>query len=307
MAGNPKRKWMGFVIVHLVVVAGAVVIAGSNIEAGNPAGFGLPLTLAGLAGGALMAVGMYVQRDQLVYGSWIVLVGLIPTLFSPTGMLVLISGFWTGNLVLGKKAAAIGSETSAGRRVDALGQRWWAWFVAAGALLAVGYVALSRANVLLWGLAFPAGALSALIGIGAVSRAPGRQRTDSSSELRVATTVGSLKNGWWLLGSGLIAVVFAILSVGDFLNTDGAAVYERIVEAAFATVAATVIFVGLVARIRGRRFGSALIAIGVLPGAAAVLLFWHPGFVLFGLLSMAVIATAFTDARAGKDPVAVRI
>jgi hypothetical protein len=282
MAGNPNRKlWVTIVVIHAVFVVSSGVIAGAS-------GFGWPLTVAGQAGVALMAVGLYVQRERLVTGSWIVVVGLIPTLLSLTGALVLVSGFWTANLVFGETTADIGYEALSRRRLHAFGQKWWIWFVTAGTLLAFAYLALSMDNTLVGSLAFPAGALSALIGIGILSR---------------TTTMGTLKDGWWLLGAALIAAVFAVVSLIDFVETDGTPFYERITEVAPLVVAAAVVFAGLAARTRSRRLGSTLIAIGTLPGAVAIIFFWHPGFVSFGLLSIAVITTAFTDAGRSEQPV----
>lgn len=302
MASNPNRKlWVMVVAVHVVFVVVAGVVAGAGTE--NLAGFGLPFTVGEFAGVALMVVGLYAQRGRPVIGSWLVVVGLIPTLFSLTAALVLISGFWTANLVFGEKTAEIGYEALSQRRVDAFGQKWWVWLVAAGALLAVAYLALAGDNALVESLAFPAGVFSVFIGIGILGRTTDRQRIESASEPGGSTTLGTLRNGWWLLGAALIATVFAVVALIDFLETDEAPFRERITGVAVFGVAAAVVFVGLAARSRIRRLGSTMIAIGALPGAAAIVLFWHPGFVLFGLLSIAVITTAFIDAGTIEQPV----
>ncbi len=300
MASHPNRKlWLVFVVAHVILVVGVGAIAG----AGHPAGLGWQLTVVGFAGVGLMVVGLYVQRQRLVSGSWIVLVGLIPTLFSPTGALVLIHGFWTANLVFSAVAPEGGFEALSRRRVDAFGHRSWVWFAAAGVLLAVTYLALVTDNGLVAGLVFPAGAVAAFIGIGILGRATDRRGTASALERSGSPTMRALQEGWWLLGAALIATVFAVVSLIDFLERDGAPIFERVAEVAVLVVAATVVLAGLLVRGRSRRLGSALVTVGALPGAAAIILFWHPGFLVFGLLSIAVVTTAFIDARTAGRPV----
>lgn len=109
------------------------------------------------------------------------------------------------------------------------------------------------------------------------------------------------RNGLWLLGAGLIATVFSVVSVVDFLGADMESLYERFLEVALLVVAAAVILGGLVARTRSRRLGSTLIAVGSLPGAAAIALYWHPGFLMVGVLSIAVITTALSEARSEQS------
>lgn len=48
---------------------------------------------------------------------------------------------------------------------------------------------------------------------------------------------------------------------------------------------------------RHRRNGDVLVALGVLPGCAAIVLFWHPLFPGFGLASIAVLVAAVNDAE----------
>lgn len=116
----------------------------------------------------------------------------------------------------------------------------------------------------------------------------------------MGTRTGRWRNGWWLLGAGLIAAVFTAVSVIDFFENDEAPVLERLGEVALLVAAAAVIVVGLFARTRTDRLGSILVGVGSLPGAAAIILFWHPGFVSVGFLSIAVIAAAYLDATSGE-------
>ncbi len=53
---------------------------------------------------------------------------------------------------------------------------------------------------------------------------------------------------------------------------------------------------GLFVRRRTQRIGSLMLAVGVMPGVAALVLFWWPPFLLFGLFSLAVMISAFIDA-----------
>jgi hypothetical protein len=130
MASNPARNlWVAFVVVHLAL---SLTLAGSLF---------VPLPVMALGGLAMMA-GLYVQRERPVTGSWIVLVGLIPTLVSITGVLVLISGLWTANLAFTEKTAELRYDAMTFRRANAFEQKWWQWFGVSAAMFAIGIGAL---------------------------------------------------------------------------------------------------------------------------------------------------------------------
>lgn len=117
------------------------------------------------------------------------------------------------------------------------------------------------------------------------------------------TWISRWRSGWWLAGAGLVAAVLGTVSVVGVLETGDAPMSERLQDVALLVLAAAVILIGLVTRTRARRFGSTLIAVGSLPSAAAIALFWHPGFVSVGLLSLAVITAAVSDAKSEvSDP-----
>ncbi len=297
MAPNPSRKrWVAIVAVHVAFVAAQGIVAGAT-------GLGLPITVAGLVGSAVMLVGLYVQRNRVVVGSRTILAGSIPTLFTITGVLVFAYGYSTANLVFAETAAE-DPERLSRRRIDAFGQRWWAWLLGAIALLTIAYVGVAAANVFVWSLAFPAGGVSAFIGIGILSRTSSERSPEmAAANDPASTTTHTFVDRWWLLSAAFIASVFAVVSLIDVLEAGGSPVVERIADVALLIVAGAAIVAGLASRAHLPRVGGALVVVGALPGAAAILLFWHPGFVLFGFLSIAVIVKALGDIRVNEQAV----
>jgi len=53
-------------------------------------------------------------------------------------------------------------------------------------------------------------------------------------------------------------------------------------------------------RRRRRAVGSTSVTVGLLPGAAAIVLFWALPFLLFGLISIAALVGAINDAEAAR-------
>jgi len=160
MATNTSRKfWLALVAVHIFLTAVAAPI-GSPI--GNPFGssatldhgFGLTLYVISVVGLVLMIVGLIVQRRRFVAGSWLFVGGLVPSLVSPTGLLVLASGAWTANLVFSDQMLDLPAQTTRKQpdvhtelgetTMDTFKDRWWRY---AAAFIAVGFVFLGIGNL----------------------------------------------------------------------------------------------------------------------------------------------------------------
>ncbi len=113
------------------------------------------------------------------------------------------------------------------------------------------------------------------------------------------------KATWWQYAAAVIAIV---LGVGVAMNLSEPATgpwWKHFFGTIALGVAPLVIAGGLVVRQRNQRIGSVMLAVGVMPGVAALVLFWWPPFLFFGLFSLAVMVAAFIDA--GEHPVPVPV
>lgn len=190
MMGNPKRKlWITLVVVHLVLQSFDGVTALFGRDDANTASIVVPLTVAGLIAAALIVGGVFVQRRQFVAGSWMILIGLIPSIMSVTGPVVLITGLWTANLVFKGKTLKLDYESLASQRAVSIGRTWWIWLVAASVSFGVGFLALlldpqDFESSLLWAtwiLSWLGAGFMTLIGVGIlVVRTVGRHRTQAA-------------------------------------------------------------------------------------------------------------------------------
>ncbi len=113
---------------------------------------------------------------------------------------------------------------------------------------------------------------------------------------RTEIAMDSLKAGWWRFGAGAIAIVLAVVGFDGLFAPASGPWYQWFLGRSALAVAPLVILAGMIVRVRQPRNGSILIALGVLPGAAAIVLFWWPPFLLFGLFSMTVLCFAIDDA-----------
>lgn len=101
---------------------------------------------------------------------------------------------------------------------------------------------------------------------------------------------------WWLWSSGFIALMMLALGVGNLVEDDGGPLYGQILFAAVLVGGAIAIGVGIRMRADRPRFGSRLVAIGVLPGASGIAFFWFPPAVAVGALALASSIAAYRDA-----------
>jgi hypothetical protein len=168
MTANPMRKWwMGVVLFHIAFTTLSFPFPVITGDLSDPfAAFAISVAVVGLIGLAVMGFGLQAQKAKPVRGSWLILIGLLPTLFSITGAGVLIFGFWTANLTLRETTIETGYKTVAARNQAALARTWWVWFATALVLFGVGWVGLIVDNWFLWFLPWVAAAFTAVIGVG---------------------------------------------------------------------------------------------------------------------------------------------
>ena len=120
--------------------------------------------------------------------------------------------------------------------------------------------------------------------------------TKSAFRERTETAMSSVKTVWWRLAAVLVAAVLAAFGWKGLLDPASGPWYQWVIGRAVVASAPLVIIAGLIVRTRTSRAGSIVVAVGVLPGVAAIVLFWHPLFLMFGLLSIAVLTGAVNDA-----------
>ena len=113
---------------------------------------------------------------------------------------------------------------------------------------------------------------------------------------RKVALVDTVKNGWWRLTAGIIAVLLVIFGIGNLVAEDDGPLYGQLLALAVTMAGAALIVAGLSVRARNKKLGSRLVGLGVLPGAGGITLFWFPPAVLVGLVSIATAAFAFGDA-----------
>jgi len=106
----------------------------------------------------------------------------------------------------------------------------------------------------------------------------------------------TLKEAWWQYGAAVIAIVLAAVAARNLGEPATGPWWKHFFGTISLAAAPLVIAGGLVVRRRRRRIGSLMLAVGVMPGVAALALFWWPPFLLFGLFSLAVMVSAFVDA-----------
>lgn len=99
-----------------------------------------------------------------------------------------------------------------------------------------------------------------------------------------------------MVGAVLIAATTEILAIGNLVSHDEGAIASKVLVFIAATIPATLVLGGLVLRRRRPVIASAAVAVGCLPGCAALMFWWFPPAVIAGLVSMAIVGSAATDA-----------
>jgi hypothetical protein len=115
----------------------------------------------------------------------------------------------------------------------------------------------------------------------------------------------TLKETWWQYGAAVIAIVLAVVVAVNLSEPATGPWWKHFFGTIALGGAPLVIAGGLLVRWRKQRIGSLMLAVGVMPGVAALVLFWSPPFLLFGLISLGVMVSAFIDAD--ERPVTVPV
>lgn len=146
MTTSLRSNWW----VILTAILGVVPLGISIAMTASGVGGGGTLRLVGVAVsaliGALLIGGLVRRQTNLIAGSQLILAGAAATLvggleFIPVGIIVIVSGFWTGNLQLSEPTD--GPELRPVRDQQAAMTRYWfVWLGVAAALFAIGWLPL---------------------------------------------------------------------------------------------------------------------------------------------------------------------
>lgn len=158
MTMSNQRDWWGMLTAVLGALLltmgalGAVAGGGSGDE-----GFAIVLGfVGGVASGALMIGGLARRRANPVSGSQLIVAGAALAMiggleFIPVGIVVLISGFWTGNLRLTERSDSPDLQPVRRHQID-MTRNWQLWFGASVLLFGIGWVPLIiEGDDLTWG------------------------------------------------------------------------------------------------------------------------------------------------------------
>ncbi len=158
---TPSRSrpiWLAFVAIHIgfTFVLGVIGVPNLAIGASDNAEAPWILTAIAAVGVTLMILGLIVQRRRFVAGSRLFVVGLLPSLLSPTGLIVLGSGAWTANLAFSEQTFDLAPDAAAEKHhevrtegkettMSTFKDRWWRF---AAGFIAVGFAVLGIGNML---------------------------------------------------------------------------------------------------------------------------------------------------------------
>lgn len=145
--------------VNLTAILGVVPLGLSLAMAATVSGGGM-FRLAGVAvatvSAALLIGGLVRRRSDPISGSQMIVAGAALTLvggleFIPVGIIVLVSGFWTGNLQLSATSDAPDLEPVRQHQIN-MTRFWFVWLAGAAVLFAIGWIPLiAEGGDLTWG------------------------------------------------------------------------------------------------------------------------------------------------------------
>jgi hypothetical protein len=153
MTTSIRTNW--WVILTAVLGAAMLTIGAFTAMLGGGAGdsaFRIIGAVTSVISGGLVFGGLVQRQRSLITGSRLIFAGSVFTLFGglefiPIGMIVLISGFWTGNLQLSEGEDEPELHPVRRQQVD-MTARWYMWLIAAAVLFGFGFGMLVLADVL---------------------------------------------------------------------------------------------------------------------------------------------------------------
>lgn len=129
----------------MVIGVTVAVLALLGLGFGETESGGWAVAVGWLVAGVVLLAGLAVMRSRPLVGSWVVIAGAVllalaePVAILPT-IVVILGGFWTGNLVISQRRAE--ATIPLARRQSFLAARWYVWLMAATALGAIGFLVL---------------------------------------------------------------------------------------------------------------------------------------------------------------------
>ena len=154
MSTSLRGNWW----VILTAILGVVPLGLSLAMLATVSGGGA-IRLVGVAGatvsGALLIGGLIRRQSDLIGGSQMIVAGAALTLFGlesmGVGIIVLVSGFWTGNLQLSAPSEAPDLQPVRQQQIS-MTHYWFLWLAGAALLFAIGWIPLiAEGGDLTWG------------------------------------------------------------------------------------------------------------------------------------------------------------
>ena len=154
MTTSLRSNWWVILTAILGVVPLGISIAMAATVSGGGALRWVGIATATVTG-ALLLTGLVRRQSDLISGSRLIVAGAALTLigleFMPVGIIVLISGFWTGNLQLSEPTDQVQLQPVSSQQVT-MTRYWFVWLAGAAVLFGVGWIPLiAEGGDLTWG------------------------------------------------------------------------------------------------------------------------------------------------------------
>ena len=108
-------------------------------------------------------------------------------------------------------------------------------------------------------------------------------------------TASWIERNWWIALAVVLAPLEIAFGIGNLVEDDGGPFYGRVLAAVIFVAAGLLTLAGAALRARYAVAGSRMIAVGVLPMGAAVMIVWFPPAMAVGVLAIVISVIAFRD------------